>query len=99
MIGLREAAAGSGLPVYFYGSDQTSMAGLVEALQRRLPALRVAGAEIPPMLPRQPEFDMATAERIRRSGARLVFVGLGCPKQEFWMQAHRAHLDAVMVGV
>ena len=51
------------------------------------------------MLPRQPETDLMTAERIRRSGARLVFVGLGCPKQEFWMHAHRAHLEAVMVGV
>jgi N-acetylglucosaminyldiphosphoundecaprenol N-acetyl-beta-D-mannosaminyltransferase len=71
----------------------------VDALRRRLPALRIAGAEAAPMLPRQPEPDGATVERIRRSGARLVFVGLGCPKQEFWMQAHRAHLDAVLVGV
>ena len=99
MVRLCEGAAANGLPVYFYGGDQASMGGLVEALRRRLPALRIAGAEVPPMLPRQPEFDRATAERIRRSGARLVFVGLGCPKQEFWMHAHRAHLEAVMVGV
>jgi len=99
MIRLCEGAAANGLPVYFYGGDQASMAGLIEALQRRLPALRIAGAEVPPMLPRQPETDLITAERIRRSGARLVFVGLGCPKQEFWMHAHRAHLEAVTVGV
>jgi len=99
MIGLCEAAAAEGLPVYFYGGDQALMAALVDALRRRLPALRIAGAEAAPLLPRQPEPDEATIERIRGSGARLVFVGLGCPKQEFWMQAHRAHLDAVLVGV
>jgi N-acetylglucosaminyldiphosphoundecaprenol N-acetyl-beta-D-mannosaminyltransferase len=99
MIGLCEAAAAEGLPVYFYGGDQALMAALVDALRRRLPALRIAGAEAAPLLPRQPEPDQATIERIRGSGARLVFVGLGCPKQEFWMQAHRAHLDAVLVGV
>jgi N-acetylglucosaminyldiphosphoundecaprenol N-acetyl-beta-D-mannosaminyltransferase len=99
MIRLCEAAAAHGLPVYFYGGDQASMARLVDALRERVPTLPVAGSEVPPMLPRQPDFEPATAERIRRSGARLVFVGLGCPKQEFWMQAHRAHLDAVMVGV
>jgi N-acetylglucosaminyldiphosphoundecaprenol N-acetyl-beta-D-mannosaminyltransferase len=99
MIALCEAAAAEGLPVYFYGGDQALMATLVDALRRRLPAIRIAGAESAPMLPRQPEPDSATIERIRHSGARLVFVGLGCPKQEFWMQAHRAQLDAVLVGV
>ena len=99
MVRLCEGAAANGLPVYFYGGDQASMDGLVEALRRRLPALRIAGAEVPPMLAREPEFDPTTAERMRRSGARLVFVGLGCPKQEFWMHAHRAHLDAILVGV
>jgi N-acetylglucosaminyldiphosphoundecaprenol N-acetyl-beta-D-mannosaminyltransferase len=51
------------------------------------------------MLPPQPEVDGALVEKIRRSGARLVFVGLGCPKQEFWMQAHASQLDAVLIGV
>jgi N-acetylglucosaminyldiphosphoundecaprenol N-acetyl-beta-D-mannosaminyltransferase len=99
LTGLCEAAAAEGLPVYFYGGDEALMAALVTALERRLPALRIAGAQAAPMLPRQPAKDGATIERIRRSGARLVFVGLGCPKQEFWMHAHRAHLDAVLLGV
>jgi N-acetylglucosaminyldiphosphoundecaprenol N-acetyl-beta-D-mannosaminyltransferase len=99
MISLCEAAAAEGLPVYFYGGDQSLMEALTDALRRRLPQIRIAGAEAAPLLPRQPEPDDATIERIRRSGARLVFVGLGCPKQEFWMQAHRARLDAVLVGV
>ena len=39
------------------------------------------------------------AERINASGAGLVFLGLGCPKQELWMLAHRGRINAVMLGV
>lgn len=48
---------------------------------------------------KQPEVDTDVVSRIRGTGAWIVFVGLGCPKQEFWMAAYRPHLDAVMVGV
>ncbi len=64
-----------------------------------MPGLRIVGAEAAPMLPVQPEVDAATAERIRASGAQIVFVALGCPKQEYWMQAYSQHLDAVLIGV
>ena len=98
-VRLCKEAAAAGLPVYFYGGDDSLMAELKTELGREIPALRIAGAEAAPRLPRQPETDHALVERIRASGARLVLIGLGCPKQEFWMQAHRAHLDAVLVGV
>jgi N-acetylglucosaminyldiphosphoundecaprenol N-acetyl-beta-D-mannosaminyltransferase len=98
-LALCEQAAAAGLPVYFYGGDPGLMAELQATLRARIPALRIAGAEAAPALPRQPAADPALVERIRASGARLVFVGLGCPKQEFWMHAHRPHLDAVLVGV
>ncbi len=92
-------AAATGIPVYFYGGDEALMAALVGRLQGELPALEVAGAEPAPMLPRQPGVDPDLIERIRSSGAGLVFVGLGCPKQEFWMAVHRPHLGAVLLGV
>jgi N-acetylglucosaminyldiphosphoundecaprenol N-acetyl-beta-D-mannosaminyltransferase len=98
-VRLCEDAAAAGLPVYFYGGDRALMAELEAMLHARLPTLRIAGAEAAPVLPRRPEVDPALVERIRGSGARLVFVGLGCPKQEFWMEAYRPHLDAVLVGV
>jgi N-acetylglucosaminyldiphosphoundecaprenol N-acetyl-beta-D-mannosaminyltransferase len=99
MLRVCEAAAAEGLPVYFYGGDADLMAELRVALEHRVPELRIAGMEPAPMLPRQPQVDPATVERMRAAGARVVFVGLGCPKQEFWMAAHRAHLPAVLVGV
>ena len=92
-------AAAEGLPVYFYGGEPALIATILERLRAELPDMIVAGAEAPPMLPARPAADPRTVERIRGSGARIVFVGLGCPKQEFWMQAYRPHLDAVLLGV
>lgn len=98
-LGLCKAATDAGLPVYFYGGDERLIADLRARLGRDLPGLPIAGAEAPPVLPERPRVDAETVARLRASGARIVFVGLGCPKQELWMQAHRPHLDAVLIGV
>jgi N-acetylglucosaminyldiphosphoundecaprenol N-acetyl-beta-D-mannosaminyltransferase len=94
----REAARRH-LPVYFYGGDEALAAALRASLLERVPALIVAGIEAAPMLPPRPGLDAALAARIRASGARLVFVGLGCPKQEHWMDAHAGEVGALCLGV
>jgi N-acetylglucosaminyldiphosphoundecaprenol N-acetyl-beta-D-mannosaminyltransferase len=53
----------------------------------------------PPFRPLSLREDKAEVEMINRSGAQVVFVGLGCPKQEKWMAAHRDRINAVMIGV
>ena len=93
------AAAQDQLPVYLYGGSQAELAALQTELRRTIPTLQVAGAESPPLLPANPPLDAAVVQRIKASGARLVFVGLGCPKQEYWMGQHADHIDAVMLGV
>ena len=93
------AAAGNGLPVYLYGGSAAELAALQRELLRNMPGLRIAGAESPPLLPADPPFDAAVVERINASGARLVFVGLGCPKQEYWMGNHAAQINAMTAGV
>jgi N-acetylglucosaminyldiphosphoundecaprenol N-acetyl-beta-D-mannosaminyltransferase len=98
-VRLCEEAAKAGVPVYFYGSGPETLRTLVEAVKGRFPGLRVAGAESPPRLDEKPAFDAAAAGKIADSGAGLVFVGLGCPKQELWMAAHSAEIPAVLVGV
>jgi N-acetylglucosaminyldiphosphoundecaprenol N-acetyl-beta-D-mannosaminyltransferase len=80
MLRVCEAAAAEGVPVYFYGGDASLIGALEAELKRRWPDLVIAGAEAPPLLPARPEVDPATLERIRASGARVLFVGLGCPK-------------------
>ncbi|MFQ5958072.1 MAG: WecB/TagA/CpsF family glycosyltransferase [Alphaproteobacteria bacterium] len=98
-LGLCERAAAEAMPVFLYGSAPATMNALVTALCKRFPTLVVAGYETPPMLPRRPPIDPEVGARIEASGARLVLVGLGCPKQDFWMAAHAPRLSAALVGV
>ena len=75
--------------------------GLVseEVLREQSPDLDIACSISPPFRPLTAAEDADCIERIRCSGARLVFVGVGCPKQERWMAAHNSDFDAVMIGV
>jgi len=59
----------------------------------------VAYAYSPPFRSLTPEEDARIVEAINASGARILFVGLGCPKQERWMAEHRGRVKAVMLGV
>jgi N-acetylglucosaminyldiphosphoundecaprenol N-acetyl-beta-D-mannosaminyltransferase len=96
---LFEPAARQGIPVYFFGSNQQVLSGIREVLHSRHPDLRIGGMESPAQLGDRPSFDAAAAGRIGASGARIVFVGLGCPKQEFWMAQHAEAVPAIMIGV
>lgn len=92
-------AAQAALPIFLYGtSDPDELALLVARLKELAPGVVIAGAVVAPMLPAKPPLDLRIVETINRSGARIVFVGLGCPKQEYWMDAHASRLGAVLVG-
>ena len=91
--------ASESLPVYFFGSTRETLNKLVQRINAAFPALQVVGFEAPPFRPMTKQEDAEAVERINASGAGLVFVGLGCPKQEHWMQAHRGQVKAVMLGV
>ena len=91
-------AAEEGVPVFLYGSSKATLARLSIRLRRAFPALRIAGSHAPPFRPTNSEEDAQVVRAIAKSGARLVFVGLGCPKQEAWMLYHRATIPAVMLG-
>ncbi len=88
-----------GWPVYLYGSAEETLRKLEENLARKFPGLRIAGAHAPPFRPLTEDEDREATERINSSGARVVFVGLGLPKQDMWMHEHRGHVKAVMIGV
>lgn len=92
-------AAELGIPVGFYGASPVVLRDLVDNVRTRFPALRVAYACSPPFRALTVEEDDADVEAIQRSGARILFVGLGAPKQEQWMAAHRDRLPAVLLGV
>jgi N-acetylglucosaminyldiphosphoundecaprenol N-acetyl-beta-D-mannosaminyltransferase len=94
------AAASEGWACYFYGGAPGVPERMAQMLGARFPGLRVAGASSPPF--RALTEEEQASERRRIEGARpdIVFVGLGCPKQDHWMAAHRPHLAApLLVGV
>ncbi len=89
----------NGTPVFFYGSTPHTLEAIRAWIGVMFPGLKVAGMLSPPFRTLLPEEDEEIVAQINASGARVVFVGLGCPKQELWMAAHRDRINAVMVGV
>jgi N-acetylglucosaminyldiphosphoundecaprenol N-acetyl-beta-D-mannosaminyltransferase len=94
-------AARSGQRWYLYGGrDAAALDRLRRRLGARHPGLSVAGGHAPPFRPPTADEDAAVAADINRSGADVVWVGIGVPKQEKWMARMRDRLDApVLVGV
>lgn len=85
--------------VFFYGSTEETLAVLKNKLLAAFPNLKIAGAISPPFRALTPDEDDAIVAKINASGAGVVWVSLGCPKQELWMAAHRGRINAVMIGV
>jgi len=94
-----EVAERIGQSVFFYGSSEDTLARLKAKITAHFPKLRIAGMVAPPFRQLSEAEDQADVDLINRSGANVVFVGLGCPKQEAWMAAHRGRVQAVMLGV
>jgi N-acetylglucosaminyldiphosphoundecaprenol N-acetyl-beta-D-mannosaminyltransferase len=97
-IVLKKAAA-EGIPVGFYGAAPLVLKSLVDRVQTLNPMLKVAYAFSPPFRQLSPAEDQDVIGAINESGAKILFVGLNTPKQDFWMAAHRGKVNAVMVGV
>ncbi len=94
---LTRLCAERGWPVYLLGGREGVATGAGEALRKRHPGLVVAGTHHGYFTPRE-EDDVA--RHVGLSGARLVFVGLGFPRQELWIRDHAASLgSAVCMGV
>jgi N-acetylglucosaminyldiphosphoundecaprenol N-acetyl-beta-D-mannosaminyltransferase len=87
------------LPVYFYGSTPATLTLLEARLRESFPNIVITGCYSPPFRPMSVAENRADAQRINASGAAVVFVSLGCPKQELWMANQRGEVNAVMIGV
>ncbi len=99
MHALLEKAAEEGLSVFFYGSTPEKLYRAEQFLQQYYPGLEIAGMISPPFRALIAEEFQAHADFIQESGASIVFVALGCPKQERWMHTMRGRIPAVMIGV
>lgn len=96
-----ERAVRTGQRFYLYGGrNQGALVQLALNLRRRYPGLQIVGGYAPPYRELTAEEEAAVALEINRSGADVVWVGIGVPKQEKWMARMRDTLDTpVLVGV
>ena len=99
MVRLCAAAAVEGISIYLYGSTPDVLSALSATLQRRCPGLRIAGAESPPFRPLSVEERDAAVGRMNDSGAGLIFIGLGCPRQDVFAHDNRHAIRAVQLCV
>lgn len=88
-----------GQVVSFYGSTDDTIALLRDAMLRAFPKLRIGVMISPPFRPLTDEEADAHAAQINGANTAVMFVGMGCPKQELWMSSRRGTIHAAMVGV
>ena len=98
-IALLESAQESGIPIGFYGGTESTLAKLVAEVKARYPGINIVFTMSPPFRKLSDEEDEAIVHQISDSGARWLFVGLGCPKQENWVCEHKDRIPAVMLAV
>ena len=96
---LCERAEAEDIPVGFYGGTPETLGRMIDNLTSTYPGLRVVYRYDPPFRSLTEDERKSEIEAIRESKARILFVGLGCPKQERWMASRRGEIDAVMLGV
>jgi N-acetylglucosaminyldiphosphoundecaprenol N-acetyl-beta-D-mannosaminyltransferase len=100
MLHVCEAAAREGLPIFLYGSRAETLELLASKLRARFPALEIAGSIAGRFRPLTLEEQAGDAAAIAAAGAAITFVGMGCPRQEWWTfhMRHRVAMPVLAVG-
>lgn len=93
------AAAHEGLTVYLFGSTDATCQALATALEQRYPEIKIVGVQPDRFRDATPEEDAADVDKIVASGANVVLVGRGCPRQERWVADHLGRVPAAMLAV
>ena len=85
---------------FYFGGAPGVADRLAAALVAANPGLNVVGTACPPFRPQTPEEDAELIAQINAAAPDIVWVGLGTPKQEYWMASHLRHIHAsVLIGV
>ena len=100
MLGVMDRGRATGVRHYLYGgADEQTHERLRANLLARFPGIRIVGGRVPPMRPVTLETpwndeDEATLRDIEASGADIVWVGIGTPKQDYWIERFRPRMKA-----
>lgn len=96
---LCDVAEKRGLRVGFIGGKEDVLTSLKQKVEAEHPALNVVYCYSPPFRPLSEHEEKGIIDEINSSRVQILFVGLGCPKQERWMAARKGKVNAVMLGV
>ena len=100
MLSVFEAGRSKGLRHFLYGATAETLDQLQARLIAKFPEARIVDSYAPPFRELSLQEERDIADRINRSGADIIWVGLSSPKQELWMARMRDHLEAsVLIGV
>ena len=92
-------AAERSIPIGLYGGTESSLEDFDNFLTKTYPGIQISCKIAPPFRPLTQEEDQRYIRQIQESGVKILFVGIGCPKQEKWMAEHKDSINAVMLGV
>lgn len=90
---------GASLKHFLYGGSPATLAALEARLRLRFPDADIAGTESPPFRPLSEAEERRTARRIRASGANVVWIGLGTPKQDFFVERMKVEIGLPVLAV
>ncbi len=90
---------GAGLSLFIYGSTERVIQMMIKKIASDYPHVHLAGSISPPFRESNEQETAHDIETINRSGAHIVFVALGCPKQEKWMAENSHKIHAVLLGI
>lgn len=96
---LLEKANENKFSIFVYGSTDNIITALKEKITNNYPAIHFAGAISPPFRPLTDDEIKIDIEEINRSGANIVLVSLGCPKEGRWMSKTSGKINAVLIGI
>lgn len=99
MLELCQAASENGVEIGFYGGREEYKEKLLAFLYSRFPNLKVSSFIVPPFREISEKENDQYVNALNQSGAKIIFVGIGCPRQEKWISNNINRVQAVMIGV
>lgn len=94
-----ELSQGKGYKHFFYGSTDETLGYLKKNLLKQYPDMKIAGMYAPPYRTLTSEEDSEIIDKINAVNPDYIWVGLGAPKQEIWMNQHMGKVNGLMLGV
>jgi N-acetylglucosaminyldiphosphoundecaprenol N-acetyl-beta-D-mannosaminyltransferase len=99
MLEVLKKAEEENIPMGFLGDTEEVLQKLSQKMLEKFPDLQIAVQVSPPFKPLSIEEDKILCNEINSVGVKILFVALGCPKQERWIAVHKGKINAVMIGV